>query len=444
MKRRHCLVCLSFLACALPANGSVSAQGSEPVQLIIEAGRPLRLALDRQITVKRVGQQITATLVEPVFAFDRIVVPAGTKVLGHIAQLEDVARSARVRAMLAGDFTPLHHVRLQFDTLVMSAARTLPIQTAASVGTESVSRQVARDPGSTGVTARAKSAVGQKAKRTIAIVTGPGKAERVKNMLILALPYHPEFLRKGTVYNARLISPVDFGPIEPTEWAPAGTLPAPDSILNARLVSAVDSVATAVGAPIEAVITAPVFSADHRLILPEGATLTGHVTFSKRARRFHRNGQLRFLFDTVKTGDRTPAALVASLYSADSGEARLTVDEEGGAGVTNTKSRLIAPTLGALAVVGMLHGRVETDTDGAGPETQYGGAGSSAVGGYLGASLIGVALTQLSRPVTLTVGITGLARSAYSNVFGKGRDISFPADTAIQVRLAPGPGSGKR
>jgi hypothetical protein len=92
----------------------------------------------------------------------------------------------------------------------------------------------------------------------------------------------------------------------------------------------------------------------------------------------------------------------------------------------------------------MLHGRLDYDTDGAGPEMQYGGAGSSAVGGFLGASLIGVGLTMISRPVTLAVGIAGMARSAYSGVVGGGRDVSFPADTSIQVRLAPGPASERQ
>ena len=35
-------------------------------------------------------------------------------------------------------------------------------------------------------------------------------------------------------------------------------------------------------------------------------------------------------------------------------------------------------------------------------------------------------------------GFVGLARSVYTNVFGKGRELHFQADTPIQVQLAPG------
>ena len=45
--------------------------------LVVRAGVPLRVALDARIRVKRVGQSVTGTLVEPVYAYDRVVLPAG-------------------------------------------------------------------------------------------------------------------------------------------------------------------------------------------------------------------------------------------------------------------------------------------------------------------------------------------------------------------------------
>ena len=132
--------------------------------------------------------------------------------------------------------------------------------------------------------------------------------------------------------------------------------------------------------------------------------------------------------------------LMASLHAVESSQGdQVRVDEEGGASVANSKARFAAPALAALAVVGSAHGRLDFDTDGAGPEMQYGGAGSSVVGGFLGLGLFGIALNQLGNGVTLVTASIGLARTVYSTVFARGREISFPVDTAIEIQLAPGP-----
>jgi hypothetical protein len=65
--------------------------------------------------------------------------------------------------------------------------------------------------------------------------------------------------------------------------------------------------------------------------------------------------------------------------------------------------------------------------------------GSRGVGGFLGWSLAGTALSFASRPVGIVLAAVGTVRTVYGAVFGKGRDVSFPADTPIQVQLAPGP-----
>ena len=52
--------------------------------------------------------------------------------------------------------------------------------------------------------------------------------------------------------------------------------------------------------------------------------------------------------------------------------------------------------------------------------------------------LIGAGLGQISQPLGMAFGFVGLARSVYANVFGKGRELHFQADTPIQVQLAPG------
>lgn len=425
----------------LATSGPAWAQANtdQPIPLLVEAGRPLRVALDTRTRVKYVGQEVTATLVEPVFAHDRIVIPAGTKAIGHIERLQTEPAAARLRSFLGGDFSPPRVILVQFDRLLPIAAPPIPIRTSAGQGAENVVLQVADTSDEDGLAARARQEIAREAKHAIAAVKAPGKLERLKDALIGSLPYHPQFLAKGTVYMARLESTLDFGSATPIERAPPGTPVAPGSLLNARLITAVDSATAARGMRIEAVLTQPVLAADRRLILPEGTTVAGEVTFTKPAGRFHRHGQLRLLFESVRAPGGDSEALVASLHSVESTmDDHLVLDDEGGATSGSSKARFVAPALAALAVAGSLHGRLDYDTDGAGPEMQYGGVGSSTAGGFLGLGLLGVGLSQISRPMTLALGAVGLGRTTYSAVFGRGRNISFPVDASIQIQLAPG------
>jgi hypothetical protein len=242
------------------------------------------------------------------------------------------------------------------------------------------------------------------------------------------------------VFTARLLAALDFGSVQPTPFAEPGSTPAPESVLSARLLRAVDSSHSAKGTPVEAVVTRPVISASGELILPAGARLTGQVTFVKRAGYFRRNGRVRFLFDTMHVSGAEATTLLASLYSAEAGRAkRLAVDNEGGTTITNSPARFVAPAVGALALIGLSRGRVDTDTDGLGPEVQYGGPVSGSAAGLVGASITGVVLASLGHPAAVALGIIGVVRTTYEAVFAKGREVVFPEDTRIEVQLAPGP-----
>ena len=400
----------------------------------------MRVALDRRMVIKRVGQPIEAVLVDPVFAYDRIVIPAGTRVLGHVARRTSVSKKRRTLTMLSGDFTPLHDILLQFETVLLADGRSLPVSTQVAPGTEQVTLKLAGSAEKKKtVLSKAAEEAAQQANQAVAVVKGPDKTERMKDAGLRALPYHPEFFSKGTVFDARLLTALDFGPATPTPSAEAGTAPAPESFLSARLLGAIDSAHATKETVVEAVVTRPVFSAAHELVLPAGAKLAGQVTFVKPARHFRRNGQLRFLFDTVHAPGRDSKALLASLYSVEAGRAeRLAVDEEGGTTVTNSPARFIAPAIGTLALVGLSHGRLDYDTDGAGPEMQYGGPVSGSLAGFVGASITGIAIASLGRPAALVLGVAGVVRTTYTAVIAKGREVVFPADTRIQVQLAPG------
>jgi hypothetical protein len=274
-------------------------------------------------------------------------------------------------------------------------------------------------------------------------VREPGQMSRLKDAAVQQLPYHPQYLAKGTVYDAELAVPISFGSVLPAPAAPAGTAPAPDSILTARLATTLDSSKTPRGTPFEAVITETVFSSDGKVIFPEGTKLTGEVTFATPARRFHRNGQLRFLFEHVQVPNQAPAPLVGALHAIDaSSDDRVALDDEGGATLENSNTRFIAPALAILALHASIErdGESHLDPDGDGTiKTAGSGAGARGVGGFIGMGFFGAAVSQVTRPLGIAMGVYGAARTIYTNILAKGREVTFPADTPIQVRLAPGP-----
>jgi type IV secretory pathway VirB10-like protein len=470
---------------ASPASESSETLPSDGIRLMVDTGRPLRVALDQRVRVKQAGQAVSGTLVDNVYAHDRIVVPAGSHVLGHIVRLDDPSRMTRLRAMAGGSFAPNRQIVLRFDTVVQADGRQISIRTVVGPVTERVTLRVAattdndgsggasgsderggtasngaRKPGGpdddgdqddhAGVRDSAKREIAarkheatQKARETLAAIKQPGKKDRMKAAAIDKLPYHPQYLSQGSVYNAALVDPIDFGVATPVAAASEDARPAPESVLNARLVTGLDSHQSFKGEPVVAVLAEPVFSADHRLILPEGTELKGEVTFVRKARSLHRDGQLRFLFETVVGPDRAASTLQASLYSAQVGEAAsIQIDEEGGARATSSKTRFIAPALALVSLRGVFdqeHRRFDGDADDGTTAPVGSAVGARSVGSFFGWGLAGTAIGLVSRPAGVALSVVGACRTVYSAVFGKGRDVTFPAETPIQVQLAPGP-----
>jgi hypothetical protein len=60
----------------------------------------------------------------------------------------------------------------------------------------------------------------QKFHDTLASITSlrePGQLARLRDAAVQQLPYHPQYIAKGTVYDAELSTPVSFGRAEPAE-----------------------------------------------------------------------------------------------------------------------------------------------------------------------------------------------------------------------------------
>ncbi len=417
--------------------GTVLAGQAPSQELVVDAGRPLRLLLDDRVRVTGVGQPVRATLAEDVYAYDRVVIQRGSKILGHVAKLESVPGAARAAAMLGGNFTPGHFVGLQFDTVVLPDGRRVAVQTIVTLGTAPASQEVA-GAHDDGIVGHARQQVALEARRTVASVRAPGKFTRVGHYLVGRLPVHPQYLEAGSAFNAQLVEPITLGTAERLPHARDGTRPPADSILSARLLTTLDSKSTPRGTPIQAVLTRPLLSPAHELILPEGTIVSGKVTFVKAARSLRRNGQLRFLFEAMEVPGQSAETVAASLFSADIGrDQHLEIDEEGGAKVTNPKSRFVAPALAAAAMVVPLD-RTEISDEGLGALTTEASVVGHGVKGFAGFGLLGVGLAVVSRPAAIAFGAFGLARAVYANVLGKGHDVVFPINTPIQMQLSPG------
>src|SRR5258708_5133321 len=143
--------CACALACTLAAQevpvpqltpGSArkpAAAAGKPVEpqtvaLTVAKGAPLQVALDEEIRVKKVGQPVHARIVEPVYAFDHIVVPVGSEVVGEITKIEPLSQSKRTLAALNADFMPLRKVEVGFYELVLPDGRRFPLHASVTPG----------------------------------------------------------------------------------------------------------------------------------------------------------------------------------------------------------------------------------------------------------------------------------------------------------------------
>src|SRR5437868_7629027 len=318
------------------------------IPLTIPAGTPLKIALDKEVRIRSAGQPVHGKVVEPVFAFDKLVIPAGTEVNGKVAEIEAVAKKRRTIAAMNADFSPHRQVRVDFDELLLADGRRLPLKTSVSPGSGAVlqfvpapteKRDGLKDAGKNLVSRKVSEArqevkrQWEEAKRQ---VHEPGKMHRVERYGVAQLPYHPQYMDAGESFDADLKQPLDFGtePLRPETLAAFGTPPPAGSVVHALLVTPLNSASAKKGDPVDAVISQPLVVSDH-LFLPQGSHIKGSVLQSRPARRLGRNGQLRIVFHQVVPPNGFQQNVDASLegVAVAKGE-HLSLDSEGGAQVT--------------------------------------------------------------------------------------------------------------
>ena len=331
--------CLVLVCCCVRiefAQNGPADPGTLP--LTVPVGAPLHIVLTTKIPVKHVGIPVEGKVVENVYVFDHLVIPAGSRVIGQVTKVENAPRKERALAIANGNFTPLREAHIDFNTLVEADGKRIPLDTNVSQGAPSIVHMVAgeKEKKKKGRVASKVDEVHQQVlnqeEAAINNVTSPGKVQRLKAALSARLPYHRPSLPLGTNFTAELKTPLTFGTEIPSAHQlekTGGNIP-PGSLVHVRLVSPLSSATDHRDTPVRAVVSQPLFSSDHTLILPEGARLNGTIMEAVPARLFGRNGQLRFMFRQLELTPGATRKVEASLQGVDADPgSHLQLDAEG-------------------------------------------------------------------------------------------------------------------
>jgi len=206
-----------------PAESPESSQPhivKENITLTVAPRTALQVVLDREVRVKDVGQPIHGHLLEPVYTFDRLVLPVGTEVFGKISQMQGVSISRRTLAALDADLTPDRQLTVEFSELLLPDGKRMPIQTSVVPGSGQVIRFVSaaeneKKKGLKDIATERERQAKEEARRQFEAamqqVKEPGKLHRAERYALALMPIHPQYLDAGTMYFAELGESLEFG-----------------------------------------------------------------------------------------------------------------------------------------------------------------------------------------------------------------------------------------
>jgi hypothetical protein len=395
------------------------------VPLTVEQGFPLEIVLTEKLSFK-INEPVHGKIVDAIYAFDREVIPSGTEVLGKVTGFKSKGKWKRVSSMLALDFTPQRDPEITFDTLVLADGKQIPIETAV------VSRGnifLRLDKGET--------------RTYTTTIQQPGK-EMVHGLLWGLLPYHPQSMPTGTTYKVTLTEPLNFG----NALVGARTLngiastPPPGSIMDARLMTALDSKRTKVGTVVQAVLTRPLYSMDNRLIFPAGSRLQGEVVKAEAPGMWDHSGELGLKFTRIEP----PLSVMSSMSQSREIQGRLVgvqvplelnqlrIDKDGVTEVPRTKGRFMAPAF-ALAGAAPFMGTSASTWGPAVAESYATSSFSRVLGGSGGFGMAGGVAGLMVPAVGLGLGAYSVTHAFITNIIGHGKNIVLPVDTRVEIRL---------
>lgn len=407
-----------FLTLASPA---AAAQASAvPGANLLPAGVPLHIRVTHTVALHK-DAEVKGVLTEPVYLRDRVALPVDTVVRGIVTGYARADRKLRAEALLNGDVTPLHDPVVDFDHLrIVGSGTEISFSSHGTVRETQLVRFVA---------ARQRPSLFRQAINAVRVTVRaagdafftPGRKDRALRLLYGQLPYHPQRIWAGTSFIADLITPIDL-PMADSGPVPTASTASLDAItISARLITPLDSRTSKAGDSVRAIVTRPVFNVEHKLVIPEGATLEGQVYRVRPARRLGRNGELRFAFRGLSGEEATEHIHGNVTGAAGATSQNISVDEEGNIKANPDRGRLIAPLLLAYTAA------LGHDDDG--------GVGQSVVGSNgFGFVARFVALGN-NKNVVAGFGVYALAKSAYFRYLDRGREVTFPRDTEVEVQL---------
>jgi len=413
---KSCINSIVISCSVLAASVSLAAvQDTQSPQntIMVGAGSDLRCRLEKGLRITKSGEPITAKLVEPVYAGETIAIPQGSTIKGHVSSISSAP--GRAGQILRGDFTPPRTAHVTFDNVILPDGTAVPIHTDTAIGVSDVKMAQylpkSQRPG-----------IHQKMKDAAKPLLEPNKLQRLRQAAITSLPYHPEYLDQGTIFDANLLDPIrTTTPIEAAEIHP----PLGDNYLHLRLLTALRSEMIARGVAIEAAVSRPYYNSDHVLLYPAGTKLEGTVTRAVAAGWMKKNGALLFSFHAAHTPDGTTSDMIATVAGIQAaGGQRLAVGLEGNVRATTSLfSRLRAP----VSLIGPSRAVADSSLD----KTAWSRAGE----GRKGFGLLGAGAAQASATTAIGFGYFGAAMNIYDAFLAKGSNVELPVNTPVLLRI---------
>jgi type IV secretory pathway VirB10-like protein len=392
-----------------------AAQDTQPPQttIVVGADNDLRCRLEKGLRITKSGEPITARLVEPVYSGTTIAIPEGSTIKGHVSSISSTP--GRKGQLLRGDFTRPRIAQVTFDNVILPDGIAVPIHTDTTIGVSDVKTAQylpkSQRPG-----------VRQKVKDAAKPLSAHNKLQRLSQAAVTSLPYHPEYLSQGTVFDATLLDAVETpSPVDQAYTHP----PLDDGYLHVRLLTPLNSEMSAAGSPIEAVVPRPYYNQDHGLVYPAGTKLEGTVTKAVAAGWMKKNGGLLFSFHSAQTPDGTTTEMFATVAGVQAaGGQGLSVGLEGDVkATTSTFSRLRAP----ISLIGPSRAVADNTVD----KTAWSRAGE----GNKGFGLLGAGAAQASVSTAIGFGYFGAAVNVYDAFFAKGSNVELPVNTPVFLRV---------
>ena len=409
------ILSFSILTASVSLAAAQEAQPS-PETIVVGSGNELRCILDKSLRITKSGEPVTARLVEPVYIGTTLAIPEGSKILGHVASVSTAPLNKRTARLLNGDFTPPQTANVTFDHLILSDGTSLPIHTDTTVGVSGVKTaqylSKSERPG-----------IHQRIKDAAEPLREPNKLQRLRESAITRLPYHPEYIDQGTIFNSALLDPITAP--RPVQSVAASHPPFGDKYLQLRLLTPLKSQMIAHGAFIEAAVSQPYYNSDHDLLYPAGTRLKGTVSKAKSADWMKKNGALLFSFQSALAPDGTSSSVDATVAGVQSsGGQNLTVGQEGDIKATTSLfTQLRAP----LSLIGPSKSLADSTAN----KTAWSRAGE----GRKGFGLLGAGAAQASAATATGFGYFGATMKIYDAFVAKGSNVELPVNTPIFLRI---------